>query len=370
MSRTRTRPRGARPVDVLYVTSGTTAGLRQADAELLAALRELGVDVHVVEPSEPSESAPWPVRRYVNRSLLTIDAFHAFAVRRATARALRSHAPRAIIYSTTHAAMLSPRHTGRERVAIRFDTPARLSRTGTEYRVEHLLERWRFRRAQLLMPAALEVGPDTARMLPPKTPTVPVPIPIELGPDPEPARDPIAVFYGGSPQRKGLDVAIRAWARVSHGYRHLVVTGIDRATGVRYLHERGIDVPRNVEWTGLLSPDEHRRLTRRAEIYLAASRYEGYGLGQLEAFADGATLVTTPSPGPFVALPIARELDPRLVAASDSAGDLATALDAAFMRDRDEQAGYRVCARERVRAFSREEAASRLRRDVLPLLLG
>lgn len=358
---------------MLYVASGTTAGLRQADGELLAALRELGVDVQVVAPSSsPSDSGswPWPVRRYVNRSLLTIDAFHAFAVRRATTRALRSHAPRATIYATTHAAMLSPRRAACGRIAIRFDTPARLSRTGTEYRVEHVLERWRFKRAQLLMPAALEVGPDTARTLPANTPVVPVPIPIELGEEPQAARDPIAVFYGGSPQRKGLDVAVQAWARVSHGYRHLVVTGIDRATGVRYLHERGIDEPTAVEWTGLLSPVEHRRLTRRAEIYLAASRYEGYGLGQLEAFADGATLVTTPSPGPFVALPIAHELDPRLVASSDSPADLAAALDAAFARDRDEQADYRVRARERVRAFSREEAARRLRHDVLPLLLG
>jgi glycosyltransferase involved in cell wall biosynthesis len=371
MSPTPTHLRGSRrPVDVLYVASGTTAGLRQADAELLAALRELDIDVHVVAPSEPADAAPWPVRRYVNRSLLTIDAFHAFAVRRATACALRSHAPRAIIYSTTHAAMLPPRRAARERVAIRFDTPARLSRTGTEYRVEHLLERWRFKRARLLMPAALEVGPETASTLPRGTPIVPVPIPIELGPEPQTARDPIAVFYGASPERKGLDVAVQAWARISHGYRHLVVTGIDRATGVRYLNERGIDEPTDVEWTGLIEPEEHRRLTRRAEVYLAASRYEGYGLGQLEAFADGAALVTTPSPGPFVALPIARELDPRLVAASDSPNDLAGALDAAFARDRDQQAGYRIRARERVRAFSRDEATRRLRQDALPLLLG
>ena len=45
----------------------------------------------------------------------------------------------------------------------------------------------------------------------------------------------------------------------------------------------------------------------------AAPRREDYGIAQLEALADGCQLVTTPAPGPYVALPIARELDERLV---------------------------------------------------------
>jgi hypothetical protein len=39
------------PVDLMYVASGTTAGLRQADAEMLSALSELGVDVLAVSAS-------------------------------------------------------------------------------------------------------------------------------------------------------------------------------------------------------------------------------------------------------------------------------------------------------------------------------
>ena len=37
---------------------------------------------------------------------------------------------------------------------------------------------------------------------------------------------------------------------------------------------------------------------------------EDFGIGQLEALADGCALVTTPAPGPYVALPLARALDP------------------------------------------------------------
>ena len=50
-------------------------------------------------------------------------------------------------------------------------------------------------------------------------------------------------------------------------------------------------------------------------MFLAAPRREDYGIAQLEALADGCVLVTTPSPGPYAALPLARELDPRLVGA-------------------------------------------------------
>jgi glycosyltransferase involved in cell wall biosynthesis len=369
--RTASTHRPKTPVDLMYVASGTTAGLRQADAEMLAALRGLGVGVLAVTPSlEP----PRPIRRYVQRSLATIDAFESVALGRATARALSSHEPRAIIYSTTHAAMLQPRATARARVAIRFDTPAQLSRLGAPYRVEYLLERRRFERAALLMPSALELGPDTTRLLPPRVPVVPVPIPIELGGEPPAAsRDPFAVFYGASPEKKGLDVAVRAWSRVAASdtsARRLVITGIDRERGLRYLHDRGIAEPPAVQWTGLLSPEQHRALTRRAEVYLAASRYENYGIGQLEALADGSMLVTTPSPGPFAALPIARELDGRLVADGDSPAALAAALAAAFARGQDERVTYRARARERLRAFSREETSNRLRDDVLPLLLA
>ncbi len=73
-------------------------------------------------------------------------------------------------------------------------------------------------------------------------------------------------------------------------------------------------------------PGEYRALLRRARVFVCAPRREDYGLAQLEALADGCLLVTTPAPGPYAALPIARALDPRLVA-EDLAAALRTALD-------------------------------------------
>ena len=39
-------------------------------------------------------------------------------------------------------------------------------------------------------------------------------------------------------------------------------------------------------------------------MFVCAPRREDYGIAQLEALADGCMLVTTPAPGPYVALPI------------------------------------------------------------------
>ena len=76
----------------------------------------------------------------------------------------------------------------------------------------------------------------------------------------------------------------------------------------------------------MIAPAEYRALLRRARVFVAAPRYEDYGIAQLEALADGCRLVTTAAPGRYAALPLARALDPRLVG-DDLARALRVALD-------------------------------------------
>ena len=80
-----------------------------------------------------------------------------------------------------------------------------------------------------------------------------------------------------------------------------------------------------MRYTGMLPRAEYRALLRRTRVFVCAPRREDYGIAQLEALADGCMLVTTPSPGPYAALPVARVLDPRLV--GDVANGIRTALD-------------------------------------------
>jgi hypothetical protein len=95
---------------------------------------------------------------------------------------------------------------------------------------------------------------------------------------------------------------------------------------------------------------------------VCAPRREDYGIAQLEALADGAQLVTTPAPGPYAALPIARELDPRLVG-EDLAGALRVALD-------DPLPDYASRARRALVPFSREAADRVVSQELLPRLLA
>jgi hypothetical protein len=95
---------------------------------------------------------------------------------------------------------------------------------------------------------------------------------------------------------------------------------------------------------------------------VCAPHREDYGIAQLEALADGCLLVTTTAPGPYAALPIARELDPRLVGE-----DLEVALRAAL---EDPVGDYARRAREALAPFSREVVDRLVAEELLPRLLS
>ena len=81
---------------------------------------------------------------------------------------------------------------------------------------------------------------------------------------------------------------------------------------------------------------------------------------QLEALAAGCALVTTAAPGPYAALPLARELDPRLVG-DDLAAALRVALD-------DPLPGYAERASALLEPFTPGAVDAVIRTKVLPAL--
>jgi glycosyltransferase involved in cell wall biosynthesis len=315
--------------DVLLVSLGGTAGLREADAELAASLRRAGAAVEV--------AAARPVREW--RTMAAIELAWALSARRAA----RAAGPaRAVLYSSTTAALLAPRPG-----AIRFDAPAAGNRPGRHGLWQRPVERRRLASAPLLVPwseGGLAEAPS------PHADAVVVPVPVEPSGPPAEARDIAAITYGAHPEKKGLDRVLAAWAAARREGEELVVAGLAGSSGA------------GVRFTGMLERDGYRALLRRARVFVTAPRREDYGIAQLEALADGCALVTTASPGPYAALPVARELDPRLVG-EDLAGAIRAALD-------EPAPGYAERAAAALRPWRREEVDRIVAEVLLPRLVG
>jgi glycosyltransferase involved in cell wall biosynthesis len=152
---------------------------------------------------------------------------------------------------------------------------------------------------------------------------------------------------------------LAAWRQVRRPGERLVVVGITRDG----LGDAGFELPdEDVEVAGSLPADRLRALMRRARVFICAPRREDYGLVQLEALAEGCRLVTTPAPGPYVALAMAYTLDSRLVSE-----DLGTALRDALDTP---TAGYAARAAELIEPFGQAAVDRLVSEQLLPRLLG
>ncbi len=336
-------------LDVLIVSLGSTTGLRTADEALGASIARAGATVQIA-----SATAPRAVR-----TMALTDLLWARAARLATEQRLNGPTrPRAIIYSSTTAALLWPRPG-----AIRFDAPAAGNRPGRHGLWQRPLERRRLAEAPLLLPLSeggLAEVPPAARA---GDRVLVLGLAAEPSGPPAPERDIAAITYAPNPAKKGLDRVLAAWRelrRDSAQPGELLVAGV----APEVLRDAGIDLgsEAGVRCMGRLGQAEYRALLRRSRVFVCAPRREDYGAAQLEALADGCLLVTTPAPGPYAALPIARELDPRLVSE-----DLVAALRAALQAPAE---GYADRAARLLAPFSREAVDRRVAQELLPRLLG
>lgn len=321
---------------VLLVSVGATTGWRAAARELATAIERAGAPALTVDTG--------PVREV--RTFMATDLVQALAARRAAAAGIARARPAAVIYCSMTAALLWPVPG-----AIWLDTIAAENRPGRHGIWQRVVERRRLRQAPLLLTMAPEsLAPLVDGSRPARhADAVEVPVAVEASGPPAAVRDIDVLAYAADPVKRRLDVVLEAWERARRDGETLLVTGIDRPDrpGVRFL--------------GRVEPAEYRALVRRARVFLAAPRREDFGIGALEALADGAMLVTTPAAGPYPALALARRLDPRLVG-----DDLAVAVRAAL----DAPApGYAQRAAELVAPYRREAVALTVRERVLPRLL-
>jgi Glycosyl transferases group 1 len=350
----------AAPADVLIVSLGSTAGLRAADAALAASLERAGASVELASATAPRAA----------RTLMLTDLAWARAARDAVRAsiALLPAPPRALIYSSTTAACFWPTPG-----AIRFDATAAGNRPGRHGLWQRPLERLRLRQAPLLLPwseGALAESPSASQQ---GARSLVLPVAVEPSADSARgvrdggARDIAAITYAANPAKKGFDSVLAAWRRAraecaAAAGGELVVAGASaeelRRAGVA-LSEAGGE---GVRVVGALAAGDYRALLRRARAFVCAPRREDYGLAQLEALADGCALVTTAAPGPYAALPLARELDARLVG-DDLARGIRTALE-------DPLPDYARRAQELLAPFAPAAVDRLVAEELLPRLLG
>ena len=330
--------------DVLVVSAGNTAGWRAAAIELTASFARAGAAVEMVS-AEPSP----PVRTFA----LT-DFMEARAAREAARHGIDAHDPRAIVYCSITAALLWPAPG-----AIFLDSIAAENRPGRHGVWQRRVERRRLHQSPLVL-AWTRRSLDSLKG--PRPEMVVTPVPVEVAPASRGTRDLPAVTYAGDPVKRRLATVLDAWARARRADERLVVAGLSEGARQRV---PGLDSRlgrEGVELAGRLDPKGFRELLGRARVLIAAPRFEDYGIAALEALACGCMLVSTPSPGPYPALELARELDPRLVD-DDLAGAIRLALDHPVP-------GYAERAGHLLEPFSREALDRAVGEDVLSRLLS
>ncbi|MGA2929012.1 MAG: glycosyltransferase [Solirubrobacteraceae bacterium] len=319
--------------DVLIVCTATTAGWRAVADELAGAITRAGATVQTVTAA--------PQRRV--RTFALTDLLEARAAREACRKGIAAHRPQAIIYCSITAALLWPTPG-----AVALDSIAAENRPGRHGVWQRPLERRRLARAPLVL-ASTERA--LAPLLGPHGALVVIPPAVEVAPPARAPRELAAVAYAADPDKRRLGLVLEAWARARRAGETLVVTGVERLPAID-----------GVRAAGLLPGDEFRALLRRARAFVTAPRREDFGIAALEALANGCQLVSTPSPGPYPALALARELDGRLVS-DDLGAALRIALD-------DPRPGYALQAAALLAPYRREAIDQRVARDVLPRLLA
>jgi glycosyltransferase involved in cell wall biosynthesis len=338
----------------VLISLGTTMGWRRADEAFAEMVREAGATCETV----PTRMG---ALRHFRRTMLATDLAEAYAARRSA----RGVVGGAIVYSSVTAALLQ---RPSRPYGVRFDSPAALNRPGIGGAWQRQRERRVLGEARVLLPWGEAAAEAIRARLPDGPPAVTLPPPLDPV-DSGRERDLDAVAYAANPHKRGLELLCAAWEEAALPGARLIVGGLDSAAASRHLRRARVAAPATVEWAGAQQHEDWLDLVVRARVFVNASRFEDWGIAQMEALAAGTPLVTVPTPGPNEALPLARRLAPGLVAAESSPVALAAALRAGLALDAAARAAYAQEARRLVEPYGRAAVRQTVIRDVLPALL-
>lgn len=108
---------------------------------------------------------------------------------------------------------------------------------------------------------------------------------------------PLFTYLGRLKRYKGVDLVIRAFARVASPAARLEIAGTgDHRPALERLVD-SLDLRERVRFLGFVSEEEKLRLLRRAWALCFTSPKEGWGITNLEAAACGTPVIASRSPG-------------------------------------------------------------------------
>jgi hypothetical protein len=348
---------------VALVSSGTTLGQAINDVEFESVLTDAGADAVRVLPAFPR--LPERIKQpQVN------DVVEAWWLRRALTRHLRRHPVDAVVFATTTATFFQPRSVLR-RSALRFDALACENRRGRFGLISRVLEQRALHHVRVFLPMSSNRSLPLPRDRYLAQAETVIAMPPVLPPDrvPDRPREHGRVFcYASNPEKKGLDVMIRAWQAHARADARLFVAGISASAAEAYLSSKGLSTPSDVAFLDRIPHAEFVEQLCRAEIYLAASRHEEYGMAQLEALYFGALLVSAESAGLFEAAGLLTALDPRLLASGVDDRTLAVSLDHALSLSAAERAVLADRTKELLEPYQRQSQLDAVGEHLLPAL--
>jgi len=108
---------------------------------------------------------------------------------------------------------------------------------------------------------------------------------------------PTFAYIGRLKRYKGVDIVMRAFARLAHPEAVLEIAGAGDYRPALESLVRSLDLGNRVKFLGFVSETEKLALLRRAWAMALASPKEGWGLTNVEAAACGTPVVASNSPG-------------------------------------------------------------------------
>ncbi|MFL5580439.1 MAG: glycosyltransferase family 4 protein [Gemmatimonadaceae bacterium] len=111
------------------------------------------------------------------------------------------------------------------------------------------------------------------------------------------AAAPTFAYLGRLKRYKGVDLVVRAFARLAHPDAVLEIAGTGDYRAELEALARSLDLGERVKFLGFIDEAEKLSLLRRAWALAFASPKEGWGITNLEAAACGTPVVASDSPG-------------------------------------------------------------------------